>query len=57
MDGGLDRFKAFAQSAPEIAGDSGIEGTAENTESALTDEETAVCSMLGLDETEFKNCK
>jgi phage I-like protein len=57
MDGGLDRFKAFAQSAPEIAGDSGIEGTAENTESALTDEETAVCSMLGLAESEFKLCK
>jgi len=55
---GLDAFKAFAVSAPKIVADSGLEGkTPPGSGAVLTEEERAVCRMLGQSEAAFLKAK
>lgn len=57
-DGGLERFTAFVEAAPVIAGPAGLEGApAPGGAAGLSDEETAVCRMLNISEDEFAVCK
>ena len=56
--GGLDRFKEFAKSAPEIGGDSGLDSKQPKaTNGTLSDEEKAACRAMGMDEDEYKQAK
>ena len=51
QEGGLDRFKAFVQAAPVIAGDSGLDHKKPAGEkTALNAEEKAACLALGISE-------
>ncbi|WP_018694434.1 phage protease [Algicola sagamiensis] len=56
QEGGLGRFQAYVKAAPEIAGDSGLDGkkTPEHT-SRLSEDDKEACQLLGLSEKEFKN--
>lgn len=61
IDGGLDRFKAFIASAPVVAPPSGLDGKTpggtDQTGTALSGEEIAVCQMFGTDPTTFAAAK
>ena len=47
--GGLDRFREFIKVAPDVAGDSGLEGKKpdENTGTAMNSEEQQIAAMFG----------
>jgi len=55
MEGGLERFKAFAQAAPVIGGDSGLDDKKLDGEGkALNAEELKVVDMMGLSLEDYK---
>lgn len=57
-EGGLDRFKAAMDAAPEIAGKSGLGGKPPaGGGSALSAEELAVCQATGMDPEEFAKAR
>jgi len=57
-EGGLDRFKAFAEAAPEVAGDTGLDGKdLKDKSGSLSDEDKAVCRQLGIAEDEYIKTK
>ncbi len=59
QDGGLDRFKAFIEAAPQvISEDNSLEGKeAPESSAALSDTDRAVCTQLGLTEADFAKTK
>jgi phage I-like protein len=58
--GGLERFKQFVAAAPSLTGTSGLDSKqagAETANGALTAEEKALCTRMGLTEDAFKAAK
>ena len=54
-EGGLERFKAFVEQAPQIAGDSGLDGkTPKGEQKALNAEMKAVADQFGNSEDDLK---
>ncbi len=57
-DGGLDRFKEFAKTAPKVVKDSDLNDKDLNHDKgSLTSEDKAVCQQLGIAEDEFLKSK
>lgn len=55
QEGGLERFKAYCQAAPVIAGDSGLDGKQPVDQgTALNAEEQKICKMMGISVDEYK---
>ena len=57
QEGGLDRFKAMVEAAPELAGGKTLKGKPDAGGSKLSEEEIAVCRQLGMDEKDFAEAK
>lgn len=57
-EGGLNRFKKFIKTAPELAGDAGLKEKDLNTQSGtLTEEDKAVCRQMDIPEDEYLKSK
>ncbi len=53
-EGGLERFKAFVEAAPEVAGASGLDGKEpQDKGGSLTDDEKATCRQLDITEEDY----
>jgi len=56
-EGGLDKFREFVKSAPEVVKGSGLDGQAAGNVRSLTGEERAACRMMGVSARDFLNMK
>ncbi len=57
-EGGLERFRDFVKSAPEVGGGTGLPAAPAAAKSdELTEDEKAICRALGQSEEEFKSLK
>lgn len=52
-EGGLERFKSYVGTAPEVGADSGLDGKPPESSGSLTGEEKAICRQLGMDESDY----
>lgn len=57
-EGGLERFAAFVQAAPEVAADALLSNKQpENVANSLFPEERALCGAMGLGEEAYRQAK